>query len=55
MRIGLVDDYRQKIELSLAHLYRLAEVVLSAEFPLIIGLRMPTAGLLGINVGRVGL
>lgn len=40
-RIGLVDDYGQKIELSLAQLHRLAEVVLSEEFPLITGLRLP--------------
>lgn len=40
-RIGLVDDYGQKIELSLAQLYRLAEIVRSDEFPLITGLRMP--------------
>jgi hypothetical protein len=40
-RIGLVDDYGQKIELSLAQLYRLAEIVQSDEFPLITGLRLP--------------
>jgi hypothetical protein len=40
-RIGLVDDYGQKIELSLAQLYRLAEIMQSDEFPLITGLRLP--------------
>jgi hypothetical protein len=40
-RIGLVDDYGQQIELSLAQLHRLAEIVKSDEFPLITGLRMP--------------
>lgn len=37
-RIGLVDDYGQKIELSLAQLYRLAEIVQPDDFPLITGL-----------------
>jgi hypothetical protein len=37
-RIGLVDDYGQKIELSVDQLRRLAEVVLSDEFRLITGL-----------------
>ena len=40
-RIGLVDDYGQKIELSLVQLYRLAEIVKSDEFLLITGLRLP--------------
>jgi hypothetical protein len=40
-RIGLVDDYGQKIELSLAQLHRLAQIVQSDEFPLITGLRLP--------------
>jgi hypothetical protein len=34
-RIGLIDDYGQKIELSLVQLNRLAEIVKSDEFPLI--------------------
>jgi hypothetical protein len=38
-----VDDYGQKIELSLAQLYRLAEIVQSDEFPLNSGPRMPPA------------
>jgi hypothetical protein len=42
-RIGLVDDYGQHIELSLAQLYRLAQTVLSQEFPLITGLPVPRA------------
>jgi hypothetical protein len=42
-RIGLVDDYGQKIELSLAPLHRLAENVQSDEFPLITGLRLPSS------------
>ena len=33
-RIGLADDHGQKIELSLAHLYRPAETVQSDGFPL---------------------
>jgi hypothetical protein len=36
--IGLVDDYGQKIELSVDQLRRLAEVVLPDEFRLITGL-----------------
>jgi hypothetical protein len=42
-RIGLVDDYGQKMEPSLAQLYRLAEIAQSDKFPLITGLRMPPA------------
>ncbi len=42
-RVGLVDDYGQKIELSVKQLFRLAQTVLSDEFPLITGLRRPPA------------
>lgn len=37
-RIGLVDDYGQRIELTVNQLRRLAEVVLSDEFRLIKGM-----------------
>jgi hypothetical protein len=36
-----VDDYGQKIELSLGQLNRLAEIIQSDQFPLNTELRMP--------------
>lgn len=43
-RPGLVDDYHygQKLELSAAQFYRLAEIVRSEGFSLITGLWMPS-------------